>query len=404
MGARMNILILISHPGSFGGTHRVAINLANRMSSDYNVHLASVYGSSEKLQFDLDPRVSTTVFLPEEDRLRSMAWALRRPLVSYLKQHDIDVVLLEGNYQGFVALPTILTYSKPRYIFCDHGALMNQWDARPVRWMRRWCSRLCAATVTLTHQSRRDYIQRFRLPADKVHAIYNWLDPQLTSRQVTYDVDSRILLWAGRLDEEKGADLLLDIARQLLPRFPQWRWLVFGTGEMHEQMTEEIARLGLDDQLLLCGQVTNLYEEYPKSSIVTLTSYREGLPLVLLEGKACGRPLISFDVSTGPAELIRDGVDGFLIPPFDTVAYAQRLAQMMGDDRLRLEMARRSQDTVSMFDQETIYAQWRKLLEGLCPGAAGDDTEGAGSAIIVEVNHDASAVASSDEAGSGGQR
>lgn len=375
MGARMNILILISHPGSFGGTHRVAINLANRMSSDYRVHLASVYGRNEQLQFALDPQVSTTVFLPEEDRLRSMAWALSKPLRSYLRQHDIDVVLLIGNYQGFVTLPTILTYRKARFIFCDHGALMNQWDALPVRWMRRWCSRLCAATVTLTQQSRRDYIERFNLPAEKIHAIYNWLDPQLTDCSHSYDVDSRSLLWAGRLDEEKGADLLLDIARQLLPRFPQWRWLVFGTGEMHGQMTEEIRRLGLEDQLLLRGQVSNLYDEYPKSSIVTLTSYREGLPLVLLEGKACGRPLISFDVSTGPAEIIRDGVDGFLIPPFDTAAYTQRLTEMMADDRLRLEMSRRSKETISQFDQETIYAQWRELLEGLCPTKISDSVK-----------------------------
>ncbi len=371
----MNILILISHPGSFGGTHRVAINLANRMSVDYTVHLASVYGSSEILQFPLDPKVSTTVFLPEEDRLRSMAIALRKPLNSYLRQHGIDVVLLIGNYQGFVALPTILTYRKSRFIFCDHGALMNQWDARPIRWMRHWCSRLCDATVTLTQQSRRDYIERFKLPTDKVHAIYNWLDPQLTKRQTNYDDGAHTLLWAGRLDEEKGADLLLDIARQLLPRFPQWRWLVFGTGEMHGQMPEEIVRLGLEDQLLLRGQVTNLYDEYPKSSIVTLTSYREGLPLVLLEGKACGRPLISFDVSTGPAEIIRDGVDGFLVPPFDTAAYAQRLAQMMSDDQLRMEMSRRSRETISQFDQESIYAQWRELLEGLCSAASSESAK-----------------------------
>lgn len=376
MGTRMNILILVSHPGSFGGTHRVAVNLANRMSFDYNVHLASVYGSSEQLQFPLDSRVSTTVFLSEEDRLRSMALALRKPLISYLGQHDIDVVLLMGNYQGFLALPAILTYSKTHFIFCDHGALMNQWDSRPVRWMRRWSSRLCDATVTLTQQSRRDYIERFKLPADKVHAIYNWLDPQLADRRKTYDIDSRVLLWAGRLDEEKGADLLLDIARQLLPRFPQWRWLVFGTGEMQEQMAEEIARFDLGEQLLLCGQVTNLYDEYPKGSIVTLTSYREGLPLVLLEGKACGLPLISFDVATGPAEIIRDGVDGFLIPPFDTSAYAERLAQMMDDDQLRLEMSQHTQENITLFDQETIYAQWRALLAGLCPDAANDSAKG----------------------------
>jgi glycosyltransferase involved in cell wall biosynthesis len=359
----MNILILVSHFGTYGGTHRVAFALANRMVQDYTVTLAAVYGQGEQPLFSLDDRIFTTVFLSQEERLRIMAFKLRVPLVAYLRERKIDVVLLIGNYQSFLALPAMLTYKQARFIFCDHGALMNQWHDRSLRTIHRLGARFSDAVVVLTKQSRQDYLMHLHTRPEKVHVIPNWIAPQLMERPQQYDSESQTILWAGRLDKEKGVEYLLEIARRVLPERPQWRWLVFGTGEKQDFLRAGIKQSGLEKQLVLKGYVDTLYEEYAHCGICTLTSEREGLPLVLLEAKACGIPLVSFDVVTGPREIIRDGRDGFLIAPFDVDEYSRRLMRLMDDLQLRISMSAHSHETLEQFSADSIYAQWRALIE-----------------------------------------
>jgi glycosyltransferase involved in cell wall biosynthesis len=361
----MNVLILISHFGTYGGTHRVAFNLANRMAQDYKVTLAAVYGDRDQSYFSLDDRVLTTVFLPQEERLRTMALKLRKPFARYLREREIDVVLLIGNYQAFLALPTMLTYKKPRYMFCDHGALMNQWHERSLRLIHRFGSWFSDATVVLTQQSRQDYLAHLHSRPEKIHVIPNWIEPRLIEHPDHYNSKAHVVLWAGRLDKEKGVEYLLEIARRVLPQRPQWKWLVFGTGEKQAFLQEGIEQSGLGEQLILGGYVETLYEKYADCGICTLTSEREGLPLVLLEAKACGIPLISFDVVTGPREIIRDGIDGFLVAPFDVDDYACKLMQLMDNPQLRIDMSRRSHETLERFSADAVYAQWCALIEEL---------------------------------------
>jgi glycosyltransferase involved in cell wall biosynthesis len=359
----MNVLLLVSHLGTYGGTHRVAFGLANRMAEDYTVTLAAVYGDQEQPCFPLDDRVRTTVFLPQEDRLRTMARKLRKPFAEYLRAQKVDVVLLIGNYQTFLAVPTMLSCRKTRFVFCDHGALMNQWHDRALRNIHRLGAWFSDVVVVLTQQSGQDYREHLHTSPKKLRVIPNWIDPQLMERPRCYDDEAQTILWAGRLDQEKGVEYLLEIARRVLPQRPQWRWLIFGTGEMQDFLQAGIEQSGLEKQLILKGYIDTLYDEYASGGICALTSRREGLPLVLLEAKACGIPLISFDVVTGPREIIRDGIDGFLVRPFDVDEYSCKLMQLMDDSSLRARMSRRSHETLDRYSADTVYAQWRALIE-----------------------------------------
>lgn len=363
---KKTVCLLVSHLSCFGGTGRVAAAMANRMVDEYDVHMVGVYRQSgDEPFFDLDERINQATMLDSERRLRTMAKDVFKPFKRYLKDNHIDIVFLIGNYQGFVALPVIATTGSTKFVFCDHGALMNQWDCKDVRLMRSWCARLCDATVALTERSRLDYIERFKLAPTKVHAIYNWLDPRLAEHRRPYDSEQKTILWAGRLDKEKGVDLLLEIARRVLPPRPDWEWHVYGTGELEDEFISKTHEYGLDGQLILKGYTANLYDLYPRYAIATLTSYREGLPMVLLEAKAVGLPLVSFNVSTGPDEIIRDGKDGYLIDCYDCDRFTRQLGVLMDDADLRVAMSKASQDNVGIFDKERIYAQWHALIEGL---------------------------------------
>jgi glycosyltransferase involved in cell wall biosynthesis len=337
--------------------------LANRLVQDYNVYMLASHGLGEQQFFSLDPRVIVKVFSAHPARLRTMIPQLYGPVKRYLREQGIDVVLAVGNTQAYNLLPVAATLRSTRFVYCDHGSLEVQWDQSENRLLNRLSVRFFDAIVTLTQRNRQNYLDRLHANPAKVQVIHNWIDTELIARPVVYDLQAKRLLWAGRLDSEKGVDLLLDIAEELLPAFPAWEWHVFGAGELEDMFREQVRLRGLEGQLILKGYTQNLAEHYARYAVVTLTSYREGLPLVLLEGKAFGLPLISFDVVTGPREIIRDGTDGFLIDCYDVVAYARRLAQLMDSAELRARMSAASQETLGLFEQETIYGQWKSLIE-----------------------------------------
>jgi glycosyltransferase involved in cell wall biosynthesis len=362
---KKNILLLLSHLDTFGGTHRVAIGLANQMAEDYDVHIVAVHGQSEKSPYVIDERIFRAALLTHEDRLRSLVMKARKPLVRYINEHDIDIVFAIGNHQAFVALSSVVTCRKPKYVFCDHGALANQWDDRTTRTMHRLNAAFYDAVVVLTQQNRQDYIDRLNVNPRKMHVIANGIDSRLVKDPMVFDSAAQTLLWAGRLDQEKGVDHLLAIAVQVLPSRPLWQWHVFGEGELKDWLVQKADEHGLTEQLKILGYTPSLYAEYAQCGVVTLTSYREGLPLVLLEAQACGIPLISFDVTTGPREIINNGVNGFLITPYDQEQYAECLGEMMDDEQLRRKMSSHARDDIDRFSQETVYAQWRMLIEKL---------------------------------------
>lgn len=107
---------------------------------------------------------------------------------------------------------------------------------------------------------------------------------------------------------------------------------------MFEEIQQRIEKEGLENNVHLMGLTDHMESCYQGHSMYVLTSYREGLPLVLIEAKANALPLVSFDIVSGPREIIRDGEDGKLIPPYDTEKMAGVIYELLKkpEERLRL--------------------------------------------------------------------
>ena len=94
-----------------------------------------------------------------------------------------------------------------------------------------------------------------------------------------------------------------------------------------------------------------------------MTSRAEGLPMVLLEAAGYKVPSISFDIQTGPAEIIEDGKTGFLIPPFDLEQMEEKIELLIQKDALRKKFAQQAEKSRQKFALDKIVAQWERLLE-----------------------------------------
>lgn len=159
--------------------------------------------------------------------------------------------------------------------------------------------------------------------------------------------------------------MLVEAAKLVLPKYPDWQWDLYGTGDTLDEIRKKIEEYGLEKQLILKGNVKDVYQVYGEYAFLVLPSYREGLPLVLLEAKALGLPMISFDITTGPNEIIKDGKDGYLIPPYDIQKMAERIEKFITDEEQRVSFSKNTEDGIEKFEKKQIYDQWVQLIEEL---------------------------------------
>jgi len=109
----------------------------------------------------------------------------------------------------------------------------------------------------------------------------------------------------------------------------------------------------------------HIEENYKNASIYVMSSRFEGFALVLLEAKAFGLPIVSFDIKNGPNEIVQNGVKGYIVPAFDISIFAESLKVLMKDDKLRAHFTDDSQRNMYQFSKDRIVANWIQLLEEL---------------------------------------
>ena len=345
-----------------GGVEQVTVSLANALCDKYKVYILSFCGEGLP-KFPLDSRVHYTTFNLKQDRLRNMRKSVKPLLKKYLYDNNIDVAFAQGNYPAFVA-GGVCGSVKTKMIFCDHGALINQWNEREAVLIRLFCSIQYKKTVTLTEQNLNDYRKKFKTSKRKLVHITNWIADDLP-KSSEYDIKSKKIVSAGRFGKEKGFDMLIKAFAPVAKKHPDWQLDLFGDGEMMDTVKSLINEYGINGNVNLLGMRSDLKERYGDYAMYVLPSYREGVPLVLMEAKANRLPIVSFDIMTGPREIVRDGVDGILIPPYDLDKMADAMCSLIEDDNLRNNMSERSQENIEKFSKSAILKQWCELIESL---------------------------------------
>jgi len=173
----------------------------------------------------------------------------------------------------------------------------------------------------------------------------------------------RLLLAVGRLEVQKGFDLLVDAFINLAKRYSDWDLVILGEGPQHAPLQDEVRAAGLEKRVLLPGRVGNVGEWYERADLYVLSSRFEGFPNALAEAMAHGLAAVSFDCETGSRDIIRHGVDGLLVPPGDVAGLTAALAHLMGIATLRRQFAKRAVEVRERFSMERIAGTWEELFE-----------------------------------------
>ena len=141
----------------------------------------------------------------------------------------------------------------------------------------------------------------------------------------------------------KGFDLLIEAFALIADSWPTARLVIWGEGdERGRARTDPAPSIGLDERVGFPGNTTHPEDELLSATVFVLSSRKEGLPMVLIEAMAMGRAVVACDCDHGPRDIIRDGVDGVLVPPEDAGALAGAIDGLLRDEAWRTSLAGRA--------------------------------------------------------------
>ena len=355
------ICLVVFDISVIGGVERVTVNLANEFSKKNEVHVLSLFGTKDPVSYEFGPEVKLDELNCKRSRLRQEYKDVKKPLLEYMNEHDFDIMMAQGHFTGFLC-SSISKKIRAKFIFCDHGALMNSWNVKKTVMCRYLAARRCDILVTLTDRSRSDYSRKLFISEKKTVCIPNWIE-QNDNRSEAYDVDSHRIICAGRLSEEKGFDQLIKSFALIAAKYPDWYIDIYGDGECMEELKKLARDLGVDKQVIFCGMRKDISDVYKNYAFYAMASYKEGYPVVLLEAKYNRLPIVSFDILTGPREIVRDGVDGILVPEKNIELFAEAMEKVMTDYDLRARMSYASQDNIDSFFKAEVMKKWVGLVE-----------------------------------------
>jgi glycosyltransferase involved in cell wall biosynthesis len=181
--------------------------------------------------------------------------------------------------------------------------------------------------------------------------------------------DAPVALFVGRLTRDKGICELLQAFLKIENRFPELRLLLVGSFEDGDPLPRDVReRLEAHHRVILAGPVNDPAPYYALADVLILPSHREGLPTVILEGHAAGRPVIGAS-ATGIVDLLEDGETGLLFPVGDAPALAEAMSRIIEDKALAGKIAFAGQEQVKRkFRQELIWSEllreYLKVLQG----------------------------------------
>ena len=345
-----------------GGTERVSITIANELAKekDFQVCFLSLVEQEANPRYEIAPEIKRHA-LGKKWLSPGPAYLPLIPKVrKFLKQEEIDLIIDIDVVLDVLSVPAAKGL-KTKVLSWEHSNCAYELGIGYRREILKHFTKRSDQIVTLTPGDAAAF-QKLMKRKERITSIYNPATPVSATLPKERE---KWLITAARLVPGKGFDLLLKVAKDVLTRFPDWKWIICGEGPEREYVEKTRDENGLRDQLILLGYVPKVEDYLLRSGIFVLTSRAEGLPMCLLEARACGVPCVSFDVPTGPADMIEDGVNGYLIEPFDCNAMSEKLSLLMGDERRLEAMREKAPMNMDAFWLPEIMRQWKQLVTQL---------------------------------------
>lgn len=356
----MNIIYVIEDYSENGGVERIVSDKANTLFTQYHhkVTIISVYRDNRKEQFKLDDGINL-IHLDVPFAKRTNNSIIR--LISRLYTIFIAILRLNKEIKGLhpdiifftttlgaILLPFCRT--KARKIYESHLAR----NFNPFNKLFFLTELRAERIVCLTNGDAKEYKY-----AKRVDIIPNYIN-DIKSHVEDYSVKKAIAV--GRLEYQKGFDILIDCWKEIAKQYPDWKLDIYGEGAYREELQRQINSLQLVDKVKLCGRNNNIIDVYPQYSLHIMTSRYEGQGIVLLEAQACGLSSVVFDYQYGANDIVSNGHNGLIIEQGNRKLFIEAAMKIMSSKELRKQYGINALEIGKRYSKENIFKKWIKLI------------------------------------------
>ena len=170
------------------------------------------------------------------------------------------------------------------------------------------------------------------------------------------------IVHVGRLTiSQKRSDLLLPFWKEVHKQLPDWEFVVVGYGDYEQRLKDQVAREGIENITFTGRQIPDNY--YRDASVFMMPSSYEGFPNVVLEAQSFGAVPVAFDSYGAIRDIVQDGVNALLIPPFDTQAMAEKVVQLVQDPDRLATMQQASLENARNYTIDQVGQLWLQLFK-----------------------------------------
>ncbi|MDE7359296.1 MAG: glycosyltransferase, partial [Lachnospiraceae bacterium] len=275
------------------------------------------------------------------------------------KREKPDLVLSCIGKNNFMAVVTAIG-TKTKAVVSVVGEAKEEYPSKGMRLLADFLFSRAAGVVLQTERSRSFFCRKV---GEKAVILPNSLNPAFIRPRYEGVREKRIVS-VGRMDANKNHEMQLRAFAALKDKYPDYTLVIYGDGELRSHIEETAAELGIGGRVFLPGVVQDVAARIEQASLFLLTSYSEGVSNALIEALALGLPVIATDVpSGGTEELMKDGVNGLVIPAGDQGALVRAMDRILGDadyaDRLGREAARIQERLAP----ERVNPLWKNYFE-----------------------------------------
>ena len=371
----MKIVYVTDALAILGGIERVLVDKVNMLTEQlrYDIFVITVNQGDHPIPFPLYPRVvhqDLGLHFHQQYRFHGLRRMMKIMELNRLFKKQLHEQFLQIQPDVIVCIRIELL----RAILSVKGGIPLVFESHGMRHAGRfahanWFERLKAAyynrvvrhiqqIVALTEGDARDWHKA----NSRVSIIPNVVHLNPLGRCCIHQAKS--VIFVGRFHTQKDIPSLLTIWQMVYQRHPNWQLQMYGDyGDEQAALLSKISHVNTN--IVVHEPTSDIFNCYLESSVLVLTSLYEPFGLVLPEAMSCGLPVVAFDCPYGPADIITDGQDGFLIRHRDMNDFAEKVCLLIENEALRQRMGQAAVISSQRYQPSLIMPQWKKLFESL---------------------------------------
>ncbi len=353
----MKELIIIVPYLTDGGAERVLSELIPVWTANgIKTSILSIRSDMFSTQYHLSKDVEVIKIKQYGNRFRNI-------LNSILEMRRIaktkpDATLLVFNKTIMYRLAFVMPFIRNRVVVSERADPFTDPDRKHCRILRDFVFRHADACVFQTPDAQKYFPDSVK---KKSEIIPNPVNPSIPER---YEGErEKKIVAAGRFSGQKNFPMLLRAFCEVHSQFPEYKLYIYGRGDLENELKKLAGELGLSDCVVFPGYSENIYQDMLKCSVYVSSSDYEGISNSMLEALALGLPSVVTDCPAGGARMvIRDHVNGILVPVGDADAMSKGICEILSDDKLAETLGKEATGIRNIYPVEEIAKRWLRLF------------------------------------------